>query len=67
MGLDDYHSWLRFLRAGLKFRSTQGLYNFTPADIDYGNKLDKMLNAELLNSEKIGVLTACQRPRLRRG
>lgn len=43
--------------AGLKFRDTQGLYNFTPADTLYGNKLHKMLGAGLLNIEKIGALT----------
>ena len=57
MGVDDYHMWLKFLWAGLNFRTTQGLYNFTPADTHYGGKLDKMLDAELLNIQKIGVLT----------
>jgi len=57
MGLDDYHMWLKFLWAGLRFKTTQGLYNFTPSEQHYGGKLDKMLSAELINIEKISVLT----------
>ena len=57
MGLDDYHMWLKFLWAGLRFKTTQGLYNFTPSEQHYGGKLDKMLSAELLNIEKISHMT----------
>lgn len=55
MGLDDYHMWLKFLHAGLRFRTTLGLYNFTPSPQHYGGNYDRMLDAELLTFRKIGT------------
>ncbi|MDP9051300.1 MAG: glycosyltransferase family 2 protein [Acidobacteriota bacterium] len=56
MGVDDYNLWLRFLMKGYKFAASPNYYEFTPDHNHYGGNPEKMLAAELVNIEKIGVL-----------
>ena len=41
-------------RDALRFRTTLGLYDFTPSTQHYGGNYDRMLDAELLTFRKIG-------------
>jgi len=61
MGLDDYNLWLKFLLAGYRFAGTPNYYEFTPDPNHYGGNPDKMLAAELVNVDKIGVIANLDR------
>jgi len=61
LGVDDYNLWLRFLLQGFRFRTTPTLYAFTPAPDHYGGNEDKMLEAELVNIDKIAALAGIDR------
>ena len=58
MGVDEYNLWLRFLMKGYRFAATPNYYEFTPDENHYGGNPEKMLAAELINLDKIGVLAS---------
>jgi glycosyltransferase involved in cell wall biosynthesis len=61
IGVDDYNLWLRFMLEGYRFATTPKCYAFTPADTHLGGNPQRMLDAELANIEKIGVLAGLSR------
>lgn len=61
IGVDDYNLWLRFMLDGYKFAATPECYAFTPADTHLGGNPQRMLDGELANIEKIGVLAGLSR------